>query len=154
MNDLGLTNNGFEPGKNPAPPELAPPSISPIKETASTEAENGNSERSDDRLSSSEKPPALNSPRTSESDAAQTSTATRPSIAELEETVTKINDFVQSIQRELRFSIDDESGDTVVKVIEKATNEVVRQIPAEDLMESLKNLNQNANSGVIISKQA
>ena len=80
--------------------------------------------------------------------------AERPSIEKLEETVTKINDFVQSIQRELHFSIDDESGETIVKVVEKATNEVVRQIPAEDLMESLKNINQNATSGIIISKQA
>lgn len=77
-----------------------------------------------------------------------------PPSQSLEQTVTQLNDYVQSIQRELQFSIDEESGDTIVKVIEKATNEVVRQIPAEDLMETLKSLNQNATTGVIISNQA
>lgn len=69
---------------------------------------------------------------------------------QLKAAVTHINSFVQSIQRELQFSIDEESGDTIVKVIDKSTNEVVRQIPAEELMETLKNMNKPGGSGLIL----
>ena len=69
--------------------------------------------------------------------------------------VKAINDYVQSIQRELHFNIDDESGETVVTVVGKATQQVVRQIPAADLMESLKNMSSPDaySSGLIIDNK-
>ncbi len=72
----------------------------------------------------------------------------------LTEAVTQINDFVQSIQRELHFSIDDESGDAIVKVIDKKTNELVRQIPPEDVMEMLKNLGKDEGFSLILKSSA
>jgi flagellar protein FlaG len=41
---------------------------------------------------------------------------------------------MQSHQRSLQFSQDEESGRIVVKVINKETNEVVRQFPPDELL--------------------
>lgn len=38
----------------------------------------------------------------------------------------------QKMGRDLRFEVDDDSGMTVVKVIDRSTDEVVRQIPSEE----------------------
>lgn len=46
----------------------------------------------------------------------------------------KYSDCVQSIQRQLRFSVDEVTGRKVVKVIDAETNETIRQIPAEEIM--------------------
>ncbi len=53
---------------------------------------------------------------------------------EIEKAVTRINDYVQNIQRKLHFSIDEESGKTVIKVIDSSTDELIRQIPSEKLL--------------------
>ncbi len=50
---------------------------------------------------------------------------------QLKTAVSKLNDYVQNVQRTLSFSIDKGSGDTVVKVFDTETKELVRQIPAE-----------------------
>lgn len=52
----------------------------------------------------------------------------------LQETVTRINDHVQNLHRDLHFSIDEESGRTVIKVIDSETDELIRQIPSEKLL--------------------
>ncbi len=51
---------------------------------------------------------------------------------DLQQAVTQLNDFAQSIQRNLNFSLDKESGTLITKVIDSKTNEVIRQIPNED----------------------
>jgi len=48
--------------------------------------------------------------------------------------VRNLNDFVQKSRRELNFSVDDQTGRTVVKVIDRETKEVIRQIPAEEVL--------------------
>ena len=60
----------------------------------------------------------------------------------LKQAVQQIEKFVQSIKRNLEFSIDEQSGKVVVKVIASETGEVVRQIPSAEalkLAESLSN---------------
>jgi flagellar protein FlaG len=48
--------------------------------------------------------------------------------------VERLNELMASHQRSLRFEIDAASGRTVITVINDATNEVVRQIPAPELL--------------------
>jgi flagellar protein FlaG len=43
--------------------------------------------------------------------------------------VAQMNEFIQSTQRDLHFSYDAESGNTIVTVIDRSTQEVIRQIP-------------------------
>lgn len=53
----------------------------------------------------------------------------------LEQKLEELSDMVQGRQRDLSFSVDDDSGRTVVKVINSQTEEVVRQIPMEEVLE-------------------
>ena len=45
--------------------------------------------------------------------------------------VAQMNEYIQSTQRDLNFTYDAGSGETVVKVLDRATQEVIRQIPDE-----------------------
>ncbi len=56
------------------------------------------------------------------------------------EAVHKMRDHMQVIDRDLHFSIDEDSGITVVKVIDPETKEVVRQIPTEEVMRVVRSL--------------
>jgi flagellar protein FlaG len=49
--------------------------------------------------------------------------------------VAELNQYVQNLDRKLQFSVDDTSGDTIVKVIDKETDELIRQIPSEELLD-------------------
>lgn len=54
--------------------------------------------------------------------------------ASLESAVSQLNDYVQSIQRSLSFSIEENTGRTVVKVFDSQTDELIRQIPPEETL--------------------
>ena len=82
----------------------------------------------------------------------QTETTTEQVTEKLTRQVSKMNEFVQNIQRDLKFSVDDDSGKTVVKVFNAHTKELVRQIPSEEallLAERIKE-NRDATSGLIL----
>jgi flagellar protein FlaG len=75
--------------------------------------------------------------------ASQTEAKSAGSEEKLNEAVTKLNDYIQSVQRNLQFNVDDDSGRMVVKVIDRNTNEVVRQIPDEVALKMAQNLQQD-----------
>ncbi|MCX4193854.1 flagellar protein FlaG [Methylophaga sp. OBS1] len=54
----------------------------------------------------------------------------------LQEKVAELNDYMQNFNRSLQFTVDENSGDTVVKVIDSETDEVVRQIPSQELLDA------------------
>jgi len=62
----------------------------------------------------------------------------------LDHSVRNLNDFVQSVKRNLQFSIDNDSGRTVVKVIDADTDKVIRQIPSEEVLSMAKRLEEQA----------
>lgn len=57
--------------------------------------------------------------------------------------VAKMNEYVQAHQRDLRFSIDQDSGETIVKVLDRTTEEVIRQIPDEIFLKLARSLSVN-----------
>ena len=59
---------------------------------------------------------------------------------ELDDTISQLNDSLQNVQRNLEFSIDKDAGRIVINVRDKETDEVVRQIPSEEVLELAKNL--------------
>jgi len=61
----------------------------------------------------------------------------------LGQAVSQLNDFVQNVQRDLQFEVDENLGQTIVKVIDNETKEVIRQIPDEVAMRLAENLHQN-----------
>ena len=61
----------------------------------------------------------------------------------LNEAVSQLNDFVQTVQRDLQFEVDSEKGQTIVKVVDQSTQEVIRQIPDEVALRLAENLQQD-----------
>lgn len=51
-----------------------------------------------------------------------------------QELAENLNALMQQVQRSLRFSVDDNTGSQVIQVVDLQTDEVVRQIPAEEVL--------------------
>jgi flagellar protein FlaG len=63
-----------------------------------------------------------------------------------------------SINRSLRFKVDEDLGVTIIRVVDKRTNELIRQFPPEELLnlsKRLKELNEGDSdtSGVLFMKK-
>lgn len=71
---------------------------------------------------------------------------------ELQEAVDSMNDFVRSLRNTLNFSIDKDTGRTVVKVIDQATDEVIKQIPSEEMLAISKAIDKL--KGLLIEQKA
>lgn len=56
---------------------------------------------------------------------------TRP---EIDTIVNDLNETVQLLNTSLSFSVDGDTGKTVIKVMNSTTHEVIRQIPAEEML--------------------
>lgn len=63
-----------------------------------------------------------------------------------------INRFMSSADRNLTFSLDDDSGKVVVKVIDMSTKEVIRQFPSEEAIAISKSLDKL--QGLLLSDKA
>lgn len=63
----------------------------------------------------------------------------------IEDAVREINQNEQFVSRQLQFSIDEDSGHTVIKVIDSTTKETIRQIPNEEVLKVARNLSEGAN---------
>ena len=57
--------------------------------------------------------------------------------------VVEVNNFVQSIQRDLQFNVDTDLEKTVVKVIDSNSGDVIRQIPEDIFLELARRLSQD-----------
>ncbi len=84
-------------------------------------------------------PPALRSDAPGEPKPAQQHSGAQRE-ARVEQAVEHLNDYAQSLQRDLRFSIDEDLGQAVVHVVDRSTQEVIRQIPNETAIELARNL--------------
>lgn len=70
---------------------------------------------------------------------------------QIEQTVNELRRRIEPVDRNLQFSIDKETGKTVVKLIDTATKEVLRQIPSEELLAIARALGKGQ-SGLIERK--
>lgn len=52
----------------------------------------------------------------------------------VKEAVARISDFVAKTSSEISFTIDEESGLNVVKVIDSSTKDIIRQFPSEEVI--------------------
>ena len=65
------------------------------------------------------------------------------SLEQVTSAVAKLSNHVQNIKRELNFSINDETGDVVIKVIDSETDQLIRSIPSEEWLKRAEFLNSN-----------
>ncbi len=60
--------------------------------------------------------------------------------AELDNALADLQSRVQNVQRDLDFSVDDSTGDVVVKVVDRESGKVVRQFPSEEVLKLTEQL--------------
>ncbi|EAQ98452.2 flagellar protein FlaG [Congregibacter litoralis] len=61
--------------------------------------------------------------------------AQKQSAQELAQATQDISEYIQTVSRSLQISVDGDLGATVIKVLDTDTDEVVRQIPAEEILQ-------------------
>tara|TARA_B110001452_G_C15152115_1_gene400961 strand:+ start:303 stop:704 length:402 start_codon:yes stop_codon:yes gene_type:complete len=76
--------------------------------------------------------------------------ATELTREQLEIMAQKLQEFVGSLNRGLEFSVDEDSGRDVIKVIDKNSGDVVRQYPSEEVLELVASLSDAAGNFVNI----
>lgn len=81
--------------------------------------------------------------------------------AKVEKAVTDINEYVQTVSRDLQFSIEEELplGRAVIRVIDSETKELIREFPSEEVIAIAQRINEQLedDEGVdsfMISEQA
>lgn len=72
--------------------------------------------------------------------------------AQLQSAVNAANDFIKPITNSVEFSLDKESDKMVVKVMDIATKEVIRQIPSEEMLAIAQALDKI--QGLLIKQKA
>lgn len=70
---------------------------------------------------------------------------------QLKDATDKTNEFLKALDVELLFSIDKDTGKTVVKVTDKQTGDVIRQIPSDEMLAIAKVL--DTLQGLVIRKK-
>ena len=80
---------------------------------------------------------------------------TDKSPADLRVAVARLQDHVQAVHRELHFRIDETTGRTVVRVVDADTGALVRQIPSQEVLDTLQTIDtMQAGSGLLVRAQA
>lgn len=88
------------------------------------------------------------------SPAADAATPAQPSASEaqLQGAVNAANDFIKPITNSVEFSLDKDSDKMIVKVMDNATKEVIRQIPSVEMLAIAKALDKI--QGLLIKQKA
>lgn len=64
--------------------------------------------------------------------------------------VSQMNDYVQNLQRNLQFTIDEATGKDVVTIIDSESKEVIRQLPSEEALILARRLVENREENVLL----
>ena len=64
----------------------------------------------------------------------------QPDRAQLEAATQSVREFVKPINSNLEFSINQDTGQLVVRIIDRATKEVIRQMPSQEMLDIAKAL--------------
>lgn len=83
---------------------------------------------------------------------AVTQAAEIPKPEQLKDVVNSINSVMKNLSSSLEFTVDSDSERTIVKVMDKQTNEVIRQIPSQDALELAKAVDRL--QGLLIKEKA
>ena len=75
-----------------------------------------------------------------------------PDQAGIQQALEEVREALAPVAQNLRFSLDEDSGRTVIKIVDTATDEVIRQIPSEEILAIAKALDKL--QGVLIRQQA
>ena len=76
----------------------------------------------------------------------------QPTAEQLTQAVKQIQDVIKQTAQSLQFSIDKDSGSTIVKVVDTESKKVIRQIPSEVVLAIAKALDKL--QGLLVKQQA
>lgn len=75
------------------------------------------------------------------------------STAQLKQIAEELQKRVSSVAPELQFSVDQESGRGLIRVTDRRTNEVIRQIPSEEALQINKGIDR-FQQGLLVNRKA
>jgi flagellar protein FlaG len=78
---------------------------------------------------------------------------TTPDLSQLQAAVQQVQRAVQAHASSLEFSLDKATGSTVVKVVDTQTNEVIRQIPSEEMLALAQSIDQQMQQGLLFKQK-
>ncbi len=62
--------------------------------------------------------------------------------ADMQAAVVEMNDFVQSVNRNINFDLEEDNGQVVVSVTDRETGTIIRQIPSEEALQLAESLSE------------
>ena len=72
--------------------------------------------------------------------------------SDVKEAVSRLNNYVQNLRRDLQFRVDENSDRVIVTVVDSESGEVIRQIPSEEVLAVAHNLQQA--HGLLVNTRA
>ena len=79
--------------------------------------------------------------------------AAPPPSRDVMEAVSRIQDYVQNLRRDLQFRVDEDLNRVVVSVVDPESGEVIRQIPGEEVIAVARSL-EKMQQGLLLNQQA
>lgn len=92
--------------------------------------------------------PAIQNPQTNKSQ----KTEEKDTVKSVQDATKRLQEFVSNANGNIQFSVDEGSGETVVKVIDRVSQEVLRQIPSKEALEIARALDRF--QGLLVKQQA
>jgi flagellar protein FlaG len=77
---------------------------------------------------------------------------TQPSREQLDKAVKTVNDFVSAVNNAVEFTVDKDTGKTVIKVVDTTTKQVIKQFPSEEMLAIAKAL--DGIKGLLVHQKA
>lgn len=74
------------------------------------------------------------------------------SLDDVKDATQRVEKFVQAMTSDLQFTVDDSSGSFVIRVVDRATKEVIRQMPSEEMLVIAQALDRL--QGLLVRQQA
>lgn len=65
-----------------------------------------------------------------------------PSPTDLQQALKEVQTAIDVVANDLRFSIDEDTGRTLIKIVDRETDEVIKQIPSEEFLRIAKALDK------------
>ena len=79
-------------------------------------------------------------------------TQPQPPLEQIQQAIDEVRELITPVAQNLLFSIDEDTGRTVVRVVDAETDEVIRQIPSEEILSISKALDKL--QGVLLKQKA
>ena len=76
----------------------------------------------------------------------------RLAAGDVEQAVKSLNDFTAMVAQDVQFSLDEQSGKTIVKVVDTQTQEVLRQFPSAEALSIARSIDKM--QGLLIREKA